>query len=100
MAANAQVTLRKKPNRQGLYPLAIRFTKNRCSTYKHIGIYIDIKDQDEKNKLRKDSHSDAKKLNEPVQSKLKEPRKGLTVLQVKDDNTTGLLYKKGNLHAL
>ena len=94
MAASAQVTLRKKPNGQGLYPLAIRFTKNRCSTYKHIGIYIDIEDWDSKDKLVKDSHPDSKKLNELVKSKLKEARKGLTALRVKDNDTTAHYIKK------
>ena len=42
MSASAKIVLRKKPNAIGLYPLAIRITKNRRSTYKLIGHYIDV----------------------------------------------------------
>ncbi|MFD1284764.1 hypothetical protein ACFQ3R_07635 [Mesonia ostreae] len=43
MASNVKVVLRKKPNKEGLYPLAIRNTKNRRSTYHYFGHYLDIK---------------------------------------------------------
>ncbi|WP_304141161.1 Arm DNA-binding domain-containing protein, partial [Mesoflavibacter zeaxanthinifaciens] len=49
MSSNAKIVLRKKPNSKGLYPLAVRITKNRRSTYQYIGHYIDIEDWDEKN---------------------------------------------------
>ena len=49
MSSNAKIVLRKKPNKEGLYPLAIRITKNRRSTYQYIGHYIELEDWDEKN---------------------------------------------------
>ncbi len=51
MTSNAKIMLRKKPNKQGQYPLAIRITKNRQSNYMYIGHYIDLKYWDKKNKI-------------------------------------------------
>lgn len=55
MSASAKIVLRKKPNSKGLFPLAIRITKNRRSTFKHIGHYIDLEDWDEKNRIKSKS---------------------------------------------
>ncbi len=94
MAASAQITLRKKPNRIGLFPLAIRITKDRCSTYKHIGHYIDIEDWDDTNKLVRETHPNSKKLNELIEAKVEEANKGLISLQVKDKDATAFYIKK------
>ena len=94
MAASTQITLRKKPNKKGLYPLAIRITKNRRSTYRHIGQYIDLEDWDEVNKLVKESNPNSKKLNELISAKVKEANKGLISLQVKDKDATAFYIKK------
>ena len=76
MSASAKIVLRKKPNTKGMFPLAIRITKNRRSTYKHIGHYIDMDDWDEKNLRVKKSHPNAKSLNSLLSSKLTEVNKG------------------------
>jgi hypothetical protein len=57
MSASAKIVLRKKPNSEGLYPLAIRITKNRRSTYKLIGHYIDLEYWNPKNNEVRKSHS-------------------------------------------
>ncbi|WP_271783229.1 site-specific integrase [Aquimarina algiphila] len=81
MSASAKIVLRKKPNTKGMFPLAIRITKNRRSTFKHIGHYIDLNDWDEKNLEVKRSHSNSEELNILLSSKLSEVRKGLMNLQ-------------------
>lgn len=81
MSASAKIVLRKKKNSKGLYPLAIRITKNRRSTFKHIGHYIDLNDWDEKNLEVKRSHPNSESLNNLLSSKLSEVRKGLMNLQ-------------------
>lgn len=81
MSASAKIVLRKKPNAKGLFPLAIRITKNRRSTFKHIGHYIDQEDWDEKTLLVKKSNPNADSLNILLSSKLSELRKGLMNLQ-------------------
>ena len=52
-----KTVLRKKKNSDGLYPIAIRITQNRKSSYLHIGQYIDFKYWDEANHQVKKSHA-------------------------------------------
>ncbi|OSY87590.1 recombinase [Tenacibaculum holothuriorum] len=81
MSSSAKIVLRKKPNAKGLYPIAIRITKYRRSTYKQLGHYIDLDDWDEKNIKVKKSHPNAKSLNSLISSKIAEVRKSLIELQ-------------------
>src|SRR5690606_12831355 len=94
MAVSAQITLRKKPNKNGLYPLAIRITKNRRSTYKHIGHYIEIEEWDDKNKSVNKHHPNSKKLNALIKTKIEQVNKELITLQTKDGDSTALQIKK------
>lgn len=93
MSANAKIVLRKKPNAKGLYPLAIRITKNRRSTFKHIGHYIDIEDWDEKNIEVKKSCPNSIELNNLLSTKLSEIRKGLIILQTEDKDVSAKQIK-------
>ena len=56
MGSSIKVILRKKANKQGLFPLAVRITKNRKTTYLYIGHYIAIKYWDEGNREVRKSH--------------------------------------------
>ena len=94
MSASAKIVLRKKPNSKGLYPLAIRITKNRRSTYKLIGHYIDLEDWDSKNIEIKKSHPNAEILNNLLTSKLSEVRKGLIALQTNNKDASANQIKK------
>ncbi|MCX2682054.1 site-specific integrase [Galbibacter sp. EGI 63066] len=94
MSASAKIILRKKPNTKGMFPLAIRITKNRRSTYKHIGHYIDIEDWDEKNLRVKKSHPNAKSLNSLLSSKLTDVNKGLMNLQSEDSDVSATQIKR------
>ncbi|MGB0948925.1 MAG: Arm DNA-binding domain-containing protein, partial [Marinirhabdus sp.] len=94
MSTSAKIILRKKPNSKGLYPLAIRITKDRRSTYKHIGHYIELEDWDTKNHKVKKSHPNAESLNNLLTSKLSEARKGLIVLQTNNKDATARQIKK------
>jgi integrase len=94
MSASAKIILRKKPNAKGMFPLAIRITKNRRSTYKHIGHYIDIEEWDEKNLRVKKSHTNAKSLNSLLSSKLTEVNKGLMNLQSEDSDISATQIKR------
>lgn len=82
MNSNTKIVLRKKPNAQGKYPLAIRITKNRRSTFKFIGHYIAIEDWDALNSIVKNTHPNADELNNLLTSKLSEVRNGLIALQI------------------
>ena len=93
MASNVKIVLRKKPNKEGLYPLAIRITKNRSSNYHYIGNYIDIKDWDEKNIRVKKSHPNAARLNNLLSTKLSEASKKLLELQSEKKDITASQIK-------
>src|SRR5690606_30367852 len=94
MSTSAKIILRKKINSKGQYPLAIRITKDRRSTYKHIGHYIELEDCDTKNLKIKKSHPDAESLNNLLTSNLSEARKGLIALQTNNIDATAFQIKK------
>ena len=81
MTSNASIVLRKKPNRKGNFPLAIRITKYRKSSYLYIGHYIDLKYWDKKKSRVKNSHENAARLNNLLITKLAETNKQLLELQ-------------------
>lgn len=81
MASNAKIIVRKKPNKEGLYPLAVRITKNRQSTYHYIGHYIDLKDWDAKNLRVRKSNANSERLNNLLITKLLEANIALVDLQ-------------------
>lgn len=94
MSASAKIVLRKKPNSKGQFPLAIRITKNRRSTYKHIGHYIDLEDWDERNLRVKKSHPNADSLNNLLSSKLSEVDKGMMNLQSENNDVSATQIKR------
>ena len=94
MSSNAKIVLRKKSNREGLYPLAIRITKNRRSTYQYLGHYIELEDWDEKNIRVKKSNSNYKNLNSLLSLKLSEVNKALITLQSEKKDASANQIKK------
>ena len=94
MSSNAKIVLRKKPNREGLYPLAIRITKNRKSTYQYVGHYIELEDWDEKNIRVKRSNSNFDNLNSLLSQKLSEANKVLITLQYDNKDASANQIKK------
>lgn len=68
--ATIKAVLRKKKNAKGLYPIAIRITKNRKSSYISTGQYIDLKYWDERNQKVKKSHPNSGRLNNFIVKKL------------------------------
>jgi len=101
MSSNAKIVLRKKPNTKGQYPLAIRITKNRRSTYQYVGHYIDIEEWDEKNLRVKKSNPNADSLNKLLSQQLSDANKALIDLQYeyKDASANQIkkeIYSSGN----
>ncbi len=94
MASNAKIVVRKKVNREGQYPLAIRITKNRKSTYHYIGHYIDLQDWDDKNIRVRKSHPNSDRLNSLLSTKLSEANKMLIDLQSVQKDISASQIKK------
>ena len=94
MASKTKITIRKKPNKAGLYPLVIRITKNRKSTYIYIGHYIELKHWDEKNREVRKSHPNSNELNTLLLSKLTEANGKLMELQSNSKDVSANQVKK------
>lgn len=95
MATSIQIILRKKPNKFGEYPLAMRITKDRRSSYKHIGPRIKKEYWDETKKRIKKTHPNSKDLNRLIKVKLKEAKKEMVNIQAKGkDNTVHSIKKE------
>ena len=75
--ATIQVVLRNKPNSRLLYPIAVRMTKDRKTSFIYIGQYIEKKQWDERNSKVRKSHLDAMSINQLILSKLSEANKRL-----------------------
>ncbi|RAJ27689.1 integrase-like protein [Gelidibacter algens] len=57
--ASIQTVLRNKPNGRMLYPIAIRITKDRKTSYIFTGQYIDKMEWNQQKGLVRKSHPDA-----------------------------------------
>jgi integrase/recombinase XerD len=64
--------LRKKANKQGLFPIAIRITKNRKSSYIYTGYYIELNQWDETKRTVRKNHPNSKRLNNLILSRMSE----------------------------
>lgn len=80
--------LRKKPNKQGQYPIYIRITKDRKSSFIALGYYIDMEQWDEKNKKVRKSHPNASRLNNLIAKKITEAGGTLIEADASDKNVS------------
>jgi integrase/recombinase XerD len=72
MASSTKITIRKKPNKEGLLPLVVRITKDRKTSFVYTGKYIAEKHWDKVNKKVKKSHPNSTRLNNYLIKKLSE----------------------------
>ena len=94
MASSVKVTLRKKPNKEGKYPLAVRITKDRRTSYLYTGQFIDLKHWDDTERIVRKSHPNAVRLNNLLLAKLSEANKKLLELQTTKDDISSEQIKK------
>lgn len=94
MSSKTRIVLRKKANKEGLFPLAIRITKNRSSNYIFIGHYIDQKYWDERRNIVHKSHPNSELLNTLLSSKLAEVNRTLMKLQFENHDISSNQIKK------
>lgn len=92
--ATIQAVLRRKPNSAGLFPLAIRLTKDRKSSYLYTGQYIDEKYWDKKTSKVKKSHPNSTRLNNLLLKKLSEANDTLIDSDSHRDNQSVTKIKK------
>ena len=75
--ASVKAVLRTKQNSQNLFPIAIRITKDRKTSFLYIGQYIQKNQWDKTIGQVKKSHSDALNINQLILKKLSKVNRGL-----------------------
>lgn len=83
---SVQVVLRKKPNAQGKYPLAIRITKNQKSSFIHTGQYVGQEHWDNFQHKVKRPHPNSKMINHFLLKKLAEANEKLLQSEISKNN--------------
>ena len=91
--ASVKIVLRKKKNKDGTYPLAIRITKDRKSSYVYVGHHIVETFWDAKNRKVKKSHPNSVRLNNLLSKKLAEAEDSLLDLEVQKTDTSSKAIK-------
>ena len=94
MESGIKVTTRKKPNKQRQYPLAVRFTKDRRTSYLYIGHFIELKHWGVTERISRKSLPNAARLNNLLLAKLAEFYKKLLDLQSTKDDISPKQIKK------
>nr|WP_299485034.1 site-specific integrase [uncultured Allomuricauda sp.] len=89
-----QVVLRKKANKQGKYPIAIRITKDRKSSFIHTGQYVELKYWDASNNKVKRSHPNSSSINHLMLTKLADANEKLLQSEIKKDYKSVRKIKK------
>jgi len=82
-----------KKNKDGTYPLAVRITKDRKSSYVHVGHHIVESFWDAKNRKIKKSHPNSVRLNNLLSKKLAEAEDNLLDLEVQKTDTSSRVIK-------
>lgn len=97
MMATINTILRKKSNKQGLFPIAVRITKDRKSTFLYTGQYLDDKFWDEIKQKVKKSHPNSARLNNLIAIKEAEANAILLDTTAKDGDHFSVQELKSQL---
>ena len=92
--ATVKAVLRKRKNPEGLYPIAIRITKDRKSSYMGTGQYIQEKYWDTKNRCVRKTHPNANVINNFILIKTTEANAKVMEAETKPDYQTVSSIKK------
>lgn len=93
--SSLKMVLRKKANKDGTFPLAIRVTKNRVSSYIYIGHSIPNIHWDSRNQKVKKSYRNSSRLNNLLSAKFAEANDKLLELETQKNDATSKAIKKG-----
>lgn len=81
--ATIKVVLRKKKYKDGTYPLAIRITKNRKTSFLHLDYNLLPKDWNEEDQVVRKSHPNSTRLNNYIAKRLSEARDNALEIETK-----------------
>jgi len=93
--ASVKVVLRRKKNKDGTFPLALRITKDRRSSYIHLGHSIEEKYWSEDTQTVKKSHPNSARLNNFIAKKMTAAQGNLLELegQQRDSSSQAIIRK-------
>ncbi len=92
--ASTKIVLRRKQNKDGTYPLALRITKDRKSSFVHLGHHIQETFWDEEKSRVKKSHPNSVRLNNLLSKKLAEAEDSLIDLEVQKNDVSSASIKR------
>jgi site-specific recombinase XerD len=93
MATSIKAVLRKKRNQDGTYPLAIRITADRKTTYKYLGHNLQELDWDAINQKVKKSYPNSARLNNLILQKKAEYSGTIITIQTNGENVSPTTIK-------
>jgi integrase/recombinase XerD len=91
--ASTKIVLRKKMNKDGTYPLAIRITKDRKTSFIYIGQNVKERDWDSEKQEVKKSHANSSRLNNFLMKKRSEANDKMLELASQQDSVTSKAVK-------
>lgn len=94
MGTTVKIVLRKKQKNNDTYPLAIRITKDRKSSFIHTGYYISEKDWDSSNERVKKSNPNSTRLNNFLLAKKVEANNQSLELETTQPDVTAKAVRK------
>lgn len=92
--ATIKAVLRKKANKNGTYPLALRITKDRKTSFIHLGYHLHLKDWDEVEQRVRKSHPNSTRLNNLIAVKIAEASDKSLEAETQKDNATAKTIKR------
>jgi integrase/recombinase XerD len=92
--ATVKIVLRKKQNKDGLYPLALRITKDRRTSFIHTGYSIKEKDWDNGSQRVKKSHTNSTRLNNFLIKKLSDANNSSLELETQKTDVSSHAVKQ------
>lgn len=84
--ASVKIVLRKKKNKDGTFPLALRITQNRRSTYVYLSEHIKESEWDADYHKVKTVHPNSKRLNNKLLKRLTEVQRDILNLELQVDD--------------
>jgi len=90
---SVKIVLRKKVNKDGTFPIAIRITKNRRSSFVHVGQSIKETEWDALNQKVKKSHPNSARLNNFLLRKMSEANDKLLELETEKKEVSSQAVK-------
>lgn len=92
--ASVKIVLRKKQNKDGTYPLALRITKDRKTSFVHLGHHLLESFWDEEKCRVKKTHPNSVRLNNLISKKLTEAEDNLIELEVQKTDVSSASIKR------